>query len=99
MLGAGLQFGSVRVEDRFYVPVKERKSQSLKHNQQQQQQGPSRFLLLLVSKVFFFFFSPQSTENKIHIREDRIVIFSCLQLTLELNFLMYQKKTKKDLEL
>lgn len=38
MLPTNLQFGRVRGEDRFYVPVKARKNQNQKQQQQQQQQ-------------------------------------------------------------
>lgn len=38
MLPTNLQFGRVRGEDRFYVPVKARKNQNQKQQQQQPQQ-------------------------------------------------------------
>ncbi|KAL5815555.1 hypothetical protein ACOSQ4_026196 [Xanthoceras sorbifolium] len=37
MLGTNLQFGRVRGEDRFYIPVKARKNQNQKQQQQQKQ--------------------------------------------------------------
>ncbi|EXC25170.1 hypothetical protein L484_013258 [Morus notabilis] len=36
MLGTGLQFGTVRGEDRFYIPVKARKNNNQNNNQQKQ---------------------------------------------------------------
>ncbi|XVF53873.1 hypothetical protein PTKIN_Ptkin05aG0134500 [Pterospermum kingtungense] len=38
MVGTGLQFGNVRGEDRFYIPVKARKNQNQKQQQKQKQQ-------------------------------------------------------------
>ncbi|XVF12289.1 hypothetical protein REPUB_Repub08aG0102900 [Reevesia pubescens] len=38
MLGTGLQFGKVRREDRFFIPVKARKNQNQKQQQKQKQE-------------------------------------------------------------
>ncbi|XP_022725546.1 uncharacterized protein LOC111281954 isoform X2 [Durio zibethinus] len=38
MLGSGLQFGKVRGDDRFYIPVKARKNQNKKQQQKQKQE-------------------------------------------------------------
>ncbi|KHG28176.1 maeA [Gossypium arboreum] len=39
MLGAGLQFGKVRGEDRFYIPVKARRNQNQKQQQKPKQEA------------------------------------------------------------
>ncbi|KAG8476640.1 hypothetical protein CXB51_030796 [Gossypium anomalum] len=39
MLGAGLQFGKVRGEDRFYIPVKARRNQNQKQKQKPKQEA------------------------------------------------------------